>query len=90
MSDARTSPDSVTGRAGRPMPGPRMSRPEFRPERRPERGPAARRARLGALLAVLAVALAACNTVAGAGRDLSAAGRVIADGAEKTKRAIAD
>jgi predicted small secreted protein len=31
--------------------------------------------------------LAACNTVAGAGQDVSAVGRTVTSGAEQTKRA---
>ena len=36
------------------------------------------------------VALAACNTVEGVGRDVQGAGKVIEKGAKKTKRAITE
>jgi predicted small secreted protein len=46
----------------------------------------------GMLLAILLLTgagslLAACNTVAGAGQDVSAIGRTVTTGAEQTKRA---
>jgi predicted small secreted protein len=46
----------------------------------------------GLLLAILALAgagslLSACNTVAGAGQDVSTVGRTVTTGAEQTKRA---
>lgn len=40
------------------------------------------------LLAVAALALSACNTIEGAGRDVSAAGEGISNAAEKTGDAI--
>lgn len=36
------------------------------------------------------MALAACNTVEGVGRDVQGAGQVIEKGAKKTKKAIAE
>jgi predicted small secreted protein len=40
------------------------------------------------LLAALAVPLSACNTAAGAGQDLSAAGHAVTNGAEKIKNGL--
>ena len=37
-------------------------------------------------LAIAGLSVAACNTVSGAGRDLSAAGRAISDTADDAKR----
>jgi len=42
------------------------------------------------LILALAVAPAGCNTIEGAGRDISGAGEVLEDGARKTKRALFD
>jgi entericidin A len=47
----------------------------------------------GVFLAVLLLSgagslLAACNTVSGAGQDVSAVGRTVTTGAEQTKRAL--
>lgn len=48
------------------------------------------RIHLAIVAALLLTGLAACNTVEGAGKDIQAGGKVIADTAEKTKRAISD
>ena len=40
------------------------------------------------LFAMIAVMLAACNTVEGIGRDVQSGGRVIEQGAEKTKQSL--
>ncbi|MCP3709178.1 entericidin A/B family lipoprotein [Paraburkholderia sp. CNPSo 3274] len=40
---------------------------------------------LASALALLAVTLAACNTIAGAGEDLSKGGQAITNSAEKAK-----
>jgi predicted small secreted protein len=47
-----------------------------------------RAARLVLLLALAAVGLAACNTVAGVGEDLSAAGHAVSKGADKVRQGI--
>lgn len=39
-------------------------------------------------LAVAAAALAGCNTIEGAGEDMSAAGRAVSKSAEQTKQAM--
>ncbi len=39
-------------------------------------------------LATLAPVLSACNTTAGAGQDVSAAGRAVTTGAEKVKNGL--
>ncbi|KWN07975.1 entericidin [Burkholderia territorii] len=41
--------------------------------------------RLLAIMVVLSTALAACNTVAGAGRDVAAGGKAISNTAEQAK-----
>ena len=41
-------------------------------------------------LLISAVALTACNTIQGAGRDVKAVGQVVEAGAKKVKRAITD
>lgn len=47
--------------------------------------------RLGPLLGILGIlALTACNTVAGAGKDIEAGGEAVTDAAEDTKDAITD
>ncbi len=43
---------------------------------------------LAITLAILAPALSACNTTAGAGQDLSGAGRAVTKGAEKVKNGL--
>lgn len=49
---------------------------------------AARALVLALALAALAPALSACNTTAGAGQDLNAAGRAVTNSAEKVKSGL--
>ena len=44
--------------------------------------------RVFAALGIAALALAACNTVQGAGKDMSAAGEAMSDGAAKVQSKI--
>jgi predicted small secreted protein len=48
------------------------------------------RATLIALAAASALASAACNTVAGAGRDLENAGQAVTDAADETQQELKD
>ena len=43
-----------------------------------------------AILVAATIALTACNTVQGVGRDVQGAGEAVEKGAKKTKRAIFD
>lgn len=43
---------------------------------------------IGLALAGVTTALSACNTIAGAGQDISATGNALSGGAEKTKQAL--
>jgi len=45
---------------------------------------------LAALLAGLSVMLGACNTIAGMGRDVEAAGSAVAETADETKEKITE
>ena len=44
--------------------------------------------RIAAVLLAAGLALAACNTIEGAGRDIQGAGEAVEDGAKKVRKAL--